>query len=60
MIPALAVMIGAYIFTRMVSMLTDKNIHIVVKVFAGLTIIVVFMSINDIMSASKGMRSLPY
>lgn len=38
MIPAIGMMIGAYIITRMLAMLLDKNTHALARVFAGLTI----------------------
>jgi len=38
MIPAIGMMIGAYIITRMLAMMLDKNTHVVARVFAGLTI----------------------
>jgi hypothetical protein len=50
MIPALAVMIAAYIITRMLDLLTtDKKT--VIKVFACITILVTLVSVVDILNA---------
>lgn len=57
MIPALGVMIGAYIITRMLDLLTtDKKT--VIKVFACLTIIVTLFSVVDILNAGSRVAGL--
>jgi len=38
MIATIGFMIGAYIFTRMLAMVLDKNTHVAARIFAGLTI----------------------
>lgn len=38
MVQTIGLMIGAYIFTRMLAMLLDKNVHVAARIFAGLTI----------------------
>ena len=38
MIQIIGIMIGGYIFTRMLEMMINKNIHIVARIFAGFTI----------------------
>jgi MFS family permease len=41
MIPAIGLMVGAYIFTRMVDMLGRADVSIIAKVFSVCTILVV-------------------
>lgn len=57
MIPALGVMIGAYIFTRMLEMILAKDNGVALKVFAVLTILITLVSVVDIMNAgTRGLR----
>jgi hypothetical protein len=59
MIPAIGAMIGAYIITRMLDILTtDKKA--VIKVFACLTIIVTLFGVIDIMNAGTRVAGLAY
>ncbi len=51
MIPALGVMIAAYIITRMMEMLSKAETKTTVKVFACITIIVTLVSVVDILNA---------
>ncbi len=53
MIPALGVMIAAYIITRMFEMISKAETKTVVKVFACLTILITLVSIIDIMNAGS-------
>lgn len=41
MIPAIGLMVGAYIFTRMVDMLGRDDVSVIAKIFSVLTILVV-------------------
>lgn len=41
MIPAIGLMVGAYIFTRMVDMLGRSDVSVIAKIFSVLTILVV-------------------
>jgi hypothetical protein len=59
MIPALGTMIGAYIITRMLDLLTtDKKT--VIKVFACLTIVVTLFGVVDILNAGSRVSGLSY
>ena len=52
MIPAIGLMIGAYVFTRMVSFLTrrgDMAESIIVKVLAVIAILVTVISVADLL-----------
>lgn len=40
MIPAIGIMIGAYIFTRMAELLDSKEAGVIVKIFAFITLLV--------------------
>ncbi|AZR93907.1 hypothetical protein BBB39_09090 [Bordetella trematum] len=57
MIPAIGVMIAAYIITRMVASLTKPDVNKVAKVLAVLTIVVTVISVMDLMSASSSVRN---
>jgi len=57
MIPALGTMIGAYIITRMLDLLTNDK-KTVIKVFACLTIIVTLFGIIDILNAGSRVAGL--
>jgi len=60
MIPTIGIMIGFYIVTRMISLLLRKDAraeHILVKVFAIITILVNLICVADLMLS--GTRSLP-
>lgn len=58
MIPALGVMIGAYIITRMLDLLSgDKKA--IVKGFGVVTIVVTLFCVIDILNAGSRMAGLP-
>lgn len=50
MIQIIGIMIGGYIFTRMLAMATDKQINVVVRVFAVLTILLDLLCIVLLMA----------
>lgn len=57
MIPAIAVMIGAYIVTRMFELLFKPESKTTINILAVLTIIIVIISIIDVLNAgSRGSR----
>ena len=49
MIPTIGVMIGTYIFTRMLELLLSKEREGVVAVFAVITMVVVFFSVAGLL-----------
>ena len=56
MIPAIGLMIGAYIFTRMIELLagSSKSGQVLVKIFAVLTMLITVVSVFDlVMSGSN-------
>lgn len=57
MIPAIGVMIAAYIITRMVASLTRPDVNKVAKVLAVVTIIITMVSVVDLMSAASTARN---
>lgn len=59
MIPAIAVMISAYIVTRMIELLFNNERGRIVKIAAVITIVLVLISINDVMNASARLPSMP-
>lgn len=59
MIPAIAVMISAYIVTRMIEILFNNERARIVKIAAVITIVLVLISINDVMNASARLPSMP-
>ena len=60
MIQIIGIMIGAYIFTRMLAMATDKQVHAVARVLAVLTMLIdlfcVLMLFATNGSAPPGLR----
>ena len=57
MIQLIGFMIAAYIVTRMVELLINKQTEGVVAVFAGITILVVIISIVGLFSAGSSISS---
>jgi hypothetical protein len=57
MIPAIGVMIAAYIITRMIDLLS-KDPKTVLKVFSCITIVVTLISVVDVLNAGSGMAGL--
>lgn len=53
MIPAIGLMIGAYIITRMLDLLGAADKRPAIKVFGVLTILVTIVSIVDILNAGS-------
>lgn len=51
MLPTIGVMVGAYIFTRMLELLLDKERESVVAVFAVITMIIVFFGVIGLISS---------
>lgn len=62
MIPAIALMIGAYIITRMVEILSNKENSTATAMFALITILVVLFCIFNVFTAANnidiGFKSL--
>lgn len=53
MIPAIGIMIGVYIFVRMLSFLTrtgDRKESIVVKIFAVIAMLITIISVIDLLT----------
>ncbi|MGY6273488.1 hypothetical protein ACXIUT_27790 [Achromobacter denitrificans] len=59
MIPAIGLMIGAYILTRMVDMLGRANVSLIAKLFSVGTIIVVLFGCFVLLSAGSMSPGLP-
>jgi len=57
MIPAIGVMVGVYIITRMIELISRSDRHVFVKVVSAITILVTIVSIVDLLNA--GTRSIP-
>lgn len=53
MIPTIGVMIGFYIFTRMIEILMIKNQYISIRVFAIITMFVTFISVIDLLVSGR-------
>ncbi len=53
MIPAIGLMIGAYIVTRMFDLMAKAETHKAVKVFAVLTVLITLVSVVDILNAGS-------
>jgi len=56
MIPDIGLMVGAYVFTRMVSFLTrkgDREESVLVRVFAGITAVVVVICMWDLLTRGQ-------
>ena len=61
MIPDIGLMVGAYIFTRMVSVLTrkgDREESVLVRVFAGITVLVTVICIWDLLMSGQTIPKL--
>jgi hypothetical protein len=64
MIPTIGLMIGCYVFTRMVEVLVThpqppNHGYIVVKILAGITIVVVLLGIAGLLNSSTSLPTLP-
>lgn len=59
MIPTIGIMIGAYIFTRMVELVASSNTGIAVKFFAVITIIVDLIGVTSLLLSSVRSPSMP-
>ena len=60
MIPAIGIMIGFYIITRMIELLAHKDRGIGTKIMAGITILVTLVSMFDlVMSGVKNTLPMP-
>jgi chemotaxis receptor (MCP) glutamine deamidase CheD len=57
MVPAIGVMIAAYIITRMLEMLASEG-KMVIKVFGCATILVTLVSVVDILNAGSHVAGL--
>lgn len=57
MVQLIGFMIAAYIVTRMVELLVKKDTEGVIAVFAGITILVVIVSVFGLFSAGSGIAS---
>lgn len=55
MIPAIGLMIGAYIITRMFEIFAKKDAHMAVKGFAVVTVLITLVSVVDILNAGSSM-----
>jgi len=53
MLPTIGVMIGFYIFTRMIEILMVKNQYTAVRIFAILTMLVTFFSVMDLFFSGR-------
>lgn len=53
MIPALGLMIGAYIFTRMVEILLQPTANIFVKILAVITVLIVCVCVLDLITTAQ-------
>lgn len=61
MIPAIAVMIGAYIITRMFEVMAKVDSHAVTKTFAAITVVISMVSIVVVLIAGSHTPELrPY
>ena len=61
MIQIIGIMIGGYIFTRMLEMMINKNVHLVARIFAGFTILLDLVCIFALlMSGLKPGPAMPY
>lgn len=59
MIPAIGIMIGAYIFTRMAELLQSKEAGIVVKIFATITLLVSVIGTLILFFSGNTLPNLP-
>jgi hypothetical protein len=50
MIPSIGVMVGFYIFTRMIEIYMVKNQYTAIRVFAILTMLVTFFGVYDLIT----------
>jgi glycopeptide antibiotics resistance protein len=53
MIPAIGIMVGAYIITRMMEILAKAESKNVTKVFSVVTILVTLVSVVDLLNAGS-------
>lgn len=53
MIPAIGVMLGAYIITRMFEIMTKAEAKTVVKVFSCITVLITLVCVIDILNAGS-------
>lgn len=60
MIPTIGIMIGAYIFTRMIELLGSKNTGIIVGLFAVMTIVVTLVGVASLLLGSVTLPSMSY
>lgn len=60
MIPTIGIMIGAYIFTRMVELIMSSNSGLVVRLFAGITILVDLIGITNLLLTSARPPTSPF
>lgn len=55
MLPAIGVMIGAYIITRMLDLLSSTEKKTWVKIFGVMTILITLVSVIDLLNAGSRM-----
>ncbi len=62
MIPLIGIMIGAYIITRMLQLIfkKEKDTHVVVGIFAILTIILTLIVIVSLMTGGLALPGISY
>lgn len=61
MIPAIGFMVGAYIITRMVSLIADKKeTGIVTTIFAGITILVTIYCIYLLLTSGTDLSNIQW
>lgn len=53
MIPAIGLMIGAYIFTRMLETALQPTTNLAIKILAVITIIIVCVCVLDLITTAK-------
>ena len=53
MVPTIGIMIGFYIFTRMIELLAVKNQTAAIRIFAILTMLITFFSVMDLLFSGK-------
>jgi len=53
MLPTIGIMIGFYIFTRMIELLAVKNQTAAIRIFATLTMLVTFFSVMDLLFSGR-------
>jgi len=60
MIPAIALMIGAYIITRMLEKILDDDSKSIVRIFGALTILITLYSLYSVFSAGVDISNLNF